>query len=93
MLESQYFVTSNRESGEGRFDIQLLPRKKNLPGILIEVKAQKHGDNETLKNLAQSALNQIETKSYDTEMKMRDVKEIVKYGVAFCGKQVEVVIG
>lgn len=93
MLESQYFVTSNRESGEGRFDIQLFPRKKNLPGILIEVKAQKQGDKETLKNLAQSAFNQIETKSYDTEMKMRDVKEIVKYGVAFCGKQVEVVTG
>ena len=92
MLESQYFVTSNRESGDGRFDIQLFPRKNHLPGILIEVKAQKQGDKETLKNLAESAIKQIETKLYDTEMKMRDVKEIVKYGVAFCGKQVEVVI-
>lgn len=91
MLESQYFVTSNRESGDGRFDIQLFPRKKNLPGILIEVKSQKQGDEESLKSLAQRALNQMETKMYDTEMKMRDVQEIVKYGVAFCGKQVEVV--
>lgn len=41
-------------------------------------------------NNVESALNQIETKLYDTEMKMRDVQEIVKYGVAFCGKQVEV---
>ena len=40
--------------------------------------------------LAQRALNQMEMKAYDTEMKMRDVQEIVKYGVAFCGKQVEV---
>lgn len=90
MLESQYYVTSNRESGEGRFDIQLFPRKKNLPGILIEVKSQKQGDKESLKMLAQRALNQMEMKAYDTEMKMRDVQEIVKYGVAFCGKQVEV---
>lgn len=40
--------------------------------------------------MRKSALNQMEMKVYDTEMKMRDVKEIVKYGVAFCGKQVEV---
>ena len=38
MLDNQYRITSNREAGNGRFDIQMLPLKKKLPGILIEIK-------------------------------------------------------
>lgn len=86
------FVTSNRESGEGRYDIQLKPLKKNLPGILMELKATKQCTKESLKKLADKALQQINEKKYDTELKAAGVTSIYKYGVAFCGKQVEVVV-
>lgn len=90
MLDNRYCVTSNRESGEGRFDIGLMPRQRELPGILMELKSAK-SMTEELKELAQKALEQIESKKYDEDMKMQGVHEIYKYGVAFCGKDVEVV--
>ena len=91
MMSGQYEVTSNRESGKGRFDIQLMPRGDKLPGILIELKAGKDCTETRLKELAEEALEQIEAKQYDVDMKMRGVHEIYKYGVAFCGKEVEIV--
>lgn len=84
------FVTSNRESGDGRYDIQLKPRRKGLPGILIELKAAKNCNDEKLKELAGVALRQINEKKYDTELKEAGVEMICKYGVAFCGKHVEI---
>ena len=90
MLDNCYYVTSNRESGEGRFDIQLMPRQQGLPGILMELKSAK-SMTKGLKELAQKALKQIESKQYDVDMKMQGVHEIYKYGVAFYGKAVEVV--
>ena len=87
------FVTSNRKSGDGRYDIQLKPVRKSLPGILIELKAEKNCGEETLKKLAETALRQINEKKYDTELTTAGVKTIYKYGVAFSGKKVEVVVG
>ncbi|WP_303149525.1 AAA family ATPase [uncultured Cloacibacillus sp.] len=87
---SDFYVTSNRESGEGRFDIQLRPHNKRLPGILIELKAEKKTTPEKLKQLAETALRQIEDNKYDTEMINEGVKTIYKYGVAFSGKNVEI---
>ena len=84
------YVTSNRESGEGRYDIQLAPKTNTLPGILIELKAEKKCTEQELKGLAETALKQINDKKYDTEMKERGVKTVFKYGVAFSGKHVEV---
>ena len=86
------FVTSNRESGEGRYDIELRPVKKNMPGILIELKAEKNCSEERLKKLSQIALQQIIDKKYDTELKRRGVETIYKYGVAFSGKKVEITV-
>ena len=57
-----FFVSSNRESGNGRFDIQLKPVQKNLPGILIELKAAKNCTEEQLKKLSETALQQITDK-------------------------------
>ena len=88
-----FFVTSNRESGEGRYDIQLKPVKKGLPGIIIELKAEKNGTEESLKQLSETALKQIQDKQYDTELRTAGVEAIYKYGVAFCGKRVEVAVG
>lgn len=86
------FVSSNRESGDGRYDIQLKPKHKKLPGILIELKAQKDCDEEKLKKLSQAALKQMNDKKYDTEMLTAGVETIYKYGVAFSGKKVEVAV-
>lgn len=87
------YITSNRESGDGRYDIQLKPVKKNLPGILIELKAEKNCTGEQLKVLSEKALQQIIDKKYDTEMTVAGVETIYKYGVAFSGKRVEVTVG
>ena len=88
----EYFVTANRESGEGRYDICLKPKKSGLPGILIELKAAKGSTPENLKELAKKALVQIKDKKYDTELTMEGVKTIFRYGVAFSGKMVEAVL-
>lgn len=87
-----FFVSSNRESGNGRFDIQLEPVQKNLPGILIELKAAKNCTEEQLKKLSETALQQITDKKYDTEMTAAGIENIYKYGVAFCGKNVAVTV-
>lgn len=91
-LMSGTFVTSNRESGDGRYDIQLKPIRKGLPGILIELKAGKNCSDEELKNMSEAALKQITDKKYDTEMKNAGIQTIYKYGVAFSGKNVKVAV-
>lgn len=89
-LLSNAYVTSNREAGDGRYDIQLMPKNVALPGILIELKAEKHADAEQLKRLAAVALKQINDKNYAADMQSHGVKTIYKYGVAFSGKKVEI---
>lgn len=85
-----YQVTSNKESGLGRYDIQLKPKERHLPGILIELKAKKDCSDTELKRLSQEALSQIREKQYDAELKAAGVTDIIRYGVAFSGKSVEV---
>lgn len=92
IMDNRYFVTSNRESGEGRYDIQLMPKDKKLPGILIELKAGKDCSEDELQALAKIALEQIADRKYETEMAMKEVEKIIRYGVAFSGKKVEVEI-
>lgn len=89
-LLSNAYVTSNREAGDGRYDIQLMPKNVALPGILIELKAEKHANAEQLKKLAAVALKQIHDKNYAADMQSHGVKTIYKYGVAFSGKKVEI---
>lgn len=89
--ESNYDIRSNRESGLGRYDIQLIPKKSVLPGIIIEVKAADKDAGVELSKLAQTALKQIDEKKYDTELCAQGVNDIIKYGVAFKGKMVEIV--
>ena len=84
------YVTSNRESGDGRYDIALSPKVSNLPGIIIELKAEKNCNENELQELAKTALKQINDKKYDTELKLKGVKTIYKYGAVFSGKHVAV---
>lgn len=82
VLGSQYKVRSNRESGLGRFDVELLPMMKDMPGFIFEFKHTKD-INVDLDSLANSALRQIDDMKYDTELKDFGVKNIVKIGIAF----------
>lgn len=90
ILDNRYYITSNRESGIGRYDIALCPKDLKLPGIIIELKAEKDCDEPELEKLSQNALKQIEDKKYDTNMKAKGVTTILKYGVAFSGKTVKI---
>ena len=90
MLDNQYHITSNREAGNGRFDIQMLPLNKKLPGILIELKAGKDCNEEQLDELAVTALKQISDRQYHVEMNAQGVKEILQYGIAFSGKNASI---
>lgn len=82
VLGSQYKVRSNRESGLGRFDVELLPMMQGIPGFIFEFKHTKD-INADLDSLANSALKQIDDMKYDTELKDFGVKNIVKIGIAF----------
>ena len=82
VLGSQYQVRSNRESGLGRFDIELLPMVKNMPGFIFELKHTKDM-NIDLDSLADSALRQIDNMKYDAELKAFGVDDIVKIGITF----------
>lgn len=90
IMSDRYYVTSNRESGEGRYDIQLMPRDVHNPGVLIELKAGKDCSEEKLKSLSEAALQQIYERKYDTEMAAKGISQIFKFGVAFCGKKVHI---
>ena len=90
VMDDRYFVTSNRETGEGRYDLQLEPKDVRLPGILRELKAEKNAGEDALKALSRQALQQIEDRKYDISMRTRGIKTVLKYGVAFSGKTVEI---
>ena len=88
-----YIITSNRESGYGRYDIMLEPKDKKsqkYPGIVIEFKVINSRKEKSLEETVAAALKQIENKDYDTELVKRGVKkeDIHHYGFAFEGKEV-----
>ena len=87
-LDNRFYITSNRESGEERYDICLCPKDGKLPGILIELKAAKDYPEDKLKELSETALKQINDRKYDAELTVKGVRNILKYGVAFSGKRV-----
>ncbi|MDE6608843.1 MAG: ATP-binding protein [Lachnospiraceae bacterium] len=98
-LEDRYVITSNRESGFGRYDVMLEPRmggndgiKNNTiknDGIIIEFKVQEEDEKE-LSDTVQSALKQIDEKNYQANLVAKGIPEerIKRYGFAFCGKKV-----
>ena len=86
-----HHVRSNRESGDGRYDIGLEPKliHKNMKAIIIEIKVASESEN--LKQVAQKAFQQIKDKSYKADMEARGITDYVLLGMAFSGKEVEVV--
>ncbi|KDE68048.1 9-O-acetyl-N-acetylneuraminate esterase [Fusobacterium necrophorum DAB] len=88
ILQERYYIKSNRESGEGRYDLSLEPRDRRKAGLLLEFKvANSEGE---LDKKAKEALEQIESKKYATEMKERDILNILGLGIAFYGKKVKI---
>ncbi|MBR2214957.1 MAG: AAA family ATPase [Selenomonadaceae bacterium] len=89
LMEGDYRVKSNRESGYGRFDIAFFPVNIASPGVILELKAAKGiTAAEDLQPFAEEALKQIDNKEYIAELTEQGVKEIWRYGVAFSGKLV-----
>lgn len=87
-MEDSHTIESNRESGHGRYDIALTPRRAGGLGIVFELKAVK--DRSKLKKTAQEALAQIRMNRYDTQMRQRGAKKCLAIGLGFCGKRIEV---
>ena len=90
-LRDRYIITSNRESGFGRYDIMMEPKNKNSDdAIIIEFKVFKEMHEDTLKDTAAAALKQIEEKQYAAVLMEKGIsaEKIRKYGFAFKGKEV-----
>lgn len=88
-LENRYTITSNRESGFGRYDVVLEPKNITDNAIILEFKVQ-DSDEKSLDDTVKNALDQIQSKQYDISLIEKGIPEnkIRKYGFAFRGKQV-----
>jgi len=89
-LSDRYVVTSNRESGFGRYDVMLEPRSKSDDAIILEFKVFQPRKEKELADTVKAALNQIEDKNYEAALIAKGIekKRIRKYGFAFCGNEV-----
>ena len=89
-LADKYRITSNRESGFGRYDVVMEPLKADLDAIVMEFKVQNITKEKSLEQTVENALRQIEEKEYDTELLARGIKKerIRHYGFAFRGTKV-----
>ncbi len=89
-LRENYVLTSNRESGFGRYDIMLEPKNAGDVAIIIEFKVHDDDDEQTLRDTVKSALQQIKDKKYEQALLAKGIPEenIRKYGFAFNGKEV-----
>ena len=89
-LSGTYVITSNRESGFGRYDVMLEPKNKEDKAFILEFKTYDEEDEEGLKDTVQAALVQIEEKQYESNLIAKGIaaEHIYKYGFAFKGKKV-----
>ncbi len=89
-LRDRYYISSNKESGFGRYDIMLEPKDKNMDAFIIEFKVVHTRRGETLEEAVKAALEQIEQKKYEMVLRDRGISQerIWKYGFAFSGKNV-----
>lgn len=88
VMSDRYYISSNRESGDGRFDIALEPKDTSQPGYIIEFKAGKNLSESELIQAAQAAIHQIQDRQYAADMACRGIQRAELFGVAFSGKRV-----
>ena len=87
-LQKEYDITSNRESGSGRYDIVLEPKDRNKTAFVLEFKV---GDNEEeLEKLSIEAIEQIKEKEYASSMKFKGINDVLGVGIAFYKKKIRV---
>jgi hypothetical protein len=89
-ITNTHEIKSNRESGYGRYDIMIIPQDPGQTGYVIEFKSVDKEDNETVETAVKAALDQIETKQYETELIERGINNIKKLAIVFSGKDVYV---
>lgn len=89
-LTDRYIITSNRESGFGRYDVMLEPRGKEEDAIIVEFKVQDQEEEKELCDTVKAALEQISQREYEVYLTTKGISSdrIRKYGFAFCGKEV-----
>ncbi len=90
LMDTQYMIRSNREAGDGRYDIALIPRDSHSHGVIMELKWSKRLNNDQLQGLAEKALKQIDAHHYAEEMEKAGIRDILKLGIAFSGKNVRI---
>ena len=87
-LDSQYYITSNKEAGLGRYDLLLEPKNKEERGFILEFKVVKN--KKDLENVSKEAIEQIINKKYDINLKRKGINQITLVGIAFHGKLIKV---
>ncbi len=89
-LENRYIITSNRESGFGRYDVMLEPKNQKDNAVILEFKVQDLSEENSLEDTARTALRQIDERKYEAVLISRGISKerIRRYGFAFRGKEV-----
>lgn len=88
-LADTHTIQSNKESGNGRYDVMIIPKDIQQLGLILEFKVAE--ENDTPLETAKKALVQIEARNYETELRQKGIQNILKVGLGFRGKEVELI--